>query len=65
MELENAFAAQLVIHNHDYDVVRDFQLITLVGKCNVMDLYINIASLHGADAYWSIIVGFFHKSLKL
>ena len=61
MELENAFAAQLVIYvyNHDYDVVRDFQLMTLVGKCDVMDLYINIASLHGADAYWSIIVGFF------
>ena len=47
------------MYNHDYDVVRDFQLITLVGKCDVMDLYINIASLHGADAYWSIIVGFF------
>ena len=36
------------MYNHDYDVVRDFQFITLVGKCDVMDLYINIASLHHA-----------------
>ena len=38
------------MYNHDNDVVRVFQLITLVGKFNVVDLYINIASLHGADA---------------
>ena len=51
MELENAFCCSIGdMYNHDYDVVRDFQLITLVGKCDVMDLYINIASLHGADA---------------
>ena len=49
------FDAQLVIglymYNHDNDVVRVFQLITIVGKFNVIDLYINIASLHGADVY--------------
>ena len=38
------------MYNHDNDGVRVFQLNTLVGKFNVMDLYINIASLHGADA---------------
>ena len=37
------------MYNHDNDVVRVFQLITLVGKFNVMDLYITIASLHGHD----------------
>ena len=44
MELENAFCCPIG------DGVRVFQLITLVGKFNVMDLYINIASLQGADA---------------
>ena len=45
------FAAQLGIYvSHDNDVVRVFQLITLVGKINVKGLYINISSLHGADA---------------
>ena len=39
------------MYNNYNDVVRIFQLITLVGKFDVMDLYINIASLHGADAY--------------
>ena len=60
------FAAQLVIYqlymyNHDSDGVRVFQLITLVGKFNVMDLYINIASLHGADACCIDHCWIFHK----
>ena len=51
MELENAFCCPIGdMYNHDNDVVRVFRLITLVGKFNVMYLYINIASLHGADA---------------
>ena len=53
------------MYNHDNDVVRVFQLITQVGKFNVMDLYINIASLHGADAYCIDHCWIFHKSLKL
>ena len=67
--LKMHFAAQLVIYvlmyNHDNDVVRVFQLITLVGKfmlwTSKSTLLLCMELMH---IVW-IIVLFFHKSLKL
>ena len=52
-------------YNHDNDVVRVFQLITLVGKFNVMDIDQHCFSAWSWCMVYRSLLAFFHKSLKL